>query len=137
VEGSGTVVELGPDLKIHHKVGDRVTVTGFGTWAEYALINSEYAVTIAPENSFEEAASSYVNPATVLTFIEQEVIKGGHKAVVHSAGASALGKILIRELKLRGGCSSRVLPLMKDVQSGSTKILQRGSLRVSVLDREY
>jgi len=74
-------------------------VHGLGTWAEYALINSEDAIPIPAENTLEEAASSWVNPATVVQMIEDEVKKGGHKAVIHSAGASTLGKMLIRELK--------------------------------------
>jgi len=75
---------------------------GFGTWAEYALINSEDAIRVPAENTLEEAASSWVNPATAVLMIKDEVIKGGHKAVIHSAGASALGKMLIKELKEAG-----------------------------------
>jgi len=99
LEGSGIIVEIGPDCNIPHKVGDRVAVHGFGTWAEYALINSENAFPVPAENTLEEAASSWVNPATVVLMIQDEVKKGGHKAVIHSAGASALGKMLIRALK--------------------------------------
>jgi len=77
-------------------------VLGFGTWAEYALINSEDAIRVPAENTLEEAASSWVNPATAVLMIKDEVIKGGHKAVIHSAGASALGKMLIKELKEAG-----------------------------------
>jgi len=82
--------------------GWTVGVDGLGTWAEYALIQSEDAIPVPAENTFEEAASSWVNPATVVKMIEAEVKKGGHKAVIHSAGASALGKMLIRELKEAG-----------------------------------
>jgi len=102
LEGSGVIVEVGPELVIPHKVGDRVAVTGFGTWAEYALIDSDFAFPIPAENTLEEAASSWVNPATVYLFVQTEVKKHGHKAVIHSAAASAVGKQLIRELKEEG-----------------------------------
>lgn len=101
-EGSGVIVEVGPELEIQHKVGDRVVIVGFQVWGEYALLKSDQVYNVLPENTLEEAATSFANQATVLRFIEHEVIKGGHKAVVHSLGASAVGKLLIRELKELG-----------------------------------
>jgi len=101
LEGSGTVVEVGPDCVMQHKVGERVSVLGIGTWGEYVLISSFTARTILPENSFVEAASHIINPATALLMC-QIVQKGGHKAVIHTAGASGLGKMLIRTFKEAG-----------------------------------
>ena len=98
-EGSGVIVEVGPELLVQHKVGDRVSVIGVGTWGEYVLIDSYSAFPISQENSLEEAASHWVNPATATLMIEEEVVKGNHKAVIHTAGASALGRMLIRYLK--------------------------------------
>jgi len=98
-EGSGVVVEVGPELEISHKVGDRVVVVTTGTYAEYVLAQSGDVFPILAENSFEESASTWTNPMTVMVMTENEVLKGGHKAVIHSAGASALGKMLIRHMK--------------------------------------
>jgi len=98
-EGSGTVVEVGPDCKIAFKSGDRVSVVAVaGTWAEYAVIDSDDAYPIAPENTFEEAACHWVSPGTTLLMVE-EVVKGEHKACIQSAAASAVGKMFIRTLK--------------------------------------
>ena len=99
LEGSGIIAEVGSDLIIPYKVGDRVSVVGGGTWGEYALFDSTSVVSILPENTLEEAASHFVNPGTVICMIEEEVLKGNHKAVIHTAGSSALGRMLIRYLK--------------------------------------
>lgn len=101
-EGSGVVEAVGTDLLLPHKVGDRVSVIGQGTWGEYVLLESHYAVPILPENTLEEAASHFVNPCTVICMVEEEVLKGGHKAVIHTAGSSALGRMLIKYLKQAG-----------------------------------
>jgi len=61
-----------------------------------------------PENTFEEASAHFVNPATVILMV-REVKKGGHKAVIHTAGASALGRMLIRALKEEGVKSINVV----------------------------
>jgi len=101
-EGSGTVVELGTDLETNHKVGDRVSVADTQIWGEYALVSANVAFPMLPDTTFEEAASHWVNPASVYAMIEEEVKNGGHKALIHTAGSSALGKMLIRFAKEKG-----------------------------------
>ena len=100
-EGSGTVVAIGTDLKISHKVGDKVHVTGFGSMADYYLAKSEDCSPILNNLSFEEASSHYINPATVY-YMGVRAERGGHKAAVHTVGSSQLGKMLIRYFKLKG-----------------------------------
>ncbi len=100
-EGSGTVVSVGTNLKVSHKVGDRVHVADAGTYGQFIISNSEYVSPILGDLSFEEAASHCVNPATVyLMGLKAE--EGGHKAAIHTAGSSALGRMLIRYFKHKG-----------------------------------
>jgi NADPH:quinone reductase-like Zn-dependent oxidoreductase len=45
--------------------------------------------------SFEAGASAIVNPVTVLTMLEEAKEKGA-KSVVHTAAASALGRMFVK-----------------------------------------
>lgn len=109
-EGSGTVEQVGENCVVPHKVGDRVAIVGAGTWTQYAVTPSEYAFPIFPENSFQDSASHFINPATVIVMMNT-LKEGGHKAVIHDAGASALGKMLIRLLKQEG--SIKIINLVR------------------------
>lgn len=103
-EGAGTVAQVGKKHEGRLKVGDRVSVVNdgkYGTWAEYTVTTGDKVFPIHPDNSFEEACSHFVNPATVLLMLK-EVQKEGHKAVVQSAAASSLGKMFIRVFKENG-----------------------------------
>ncbi|KAH9074579.1 hypothetical protein Ae201684P_022383 [Aphanomyces euteiches] len=79
-EGSGTVVASG------------------GVWAEYVAVNEFNCVTLPDDISFEGGSSCFVNPLTVVAFVEI-AIERRVKAIVHTAGASALGKMLIKHAK--------------------------------------
>jgi len=57
--------------------------------------------TVIEGNTLEESASHWVNPASVLCIMD-EVKKAGNKAIIHSAGSSSLGKMLIRVCKAEG-----------------------------------
>jgi NADPH2:quinone reductase len=100
-EGSGIIEEVGEDLLVSHKVGDRVSFVSKGSWAEYIITISELCIKIHEGNSMEIAASHFVNPGTV-AFMVDIVKKAGTKAVIHDAGMSSLGKMLIRCLKEEG-----------------------------------
>ncbi len=100
-EGSGTAVAVGQNLKNPYKVGDRVHVAELGTYGQYVLAETEYISPILGDLSFEEAASHYINPATVYMF-GQKIDEGGHKAAIHTVGASAIGRMMIRYFKEKG-----------------------------------
>jgi len=100
-EGSGIIIAVGEDLKVPHKVGDRVHLHYGWTLAEYVIHVSEEVSTIKGDLSYEEAASHIINPTTVSHMVSTAV-KGGHKAVISTAASSALGKMLIRALKEKG-----------------------------------
>ena len=100
-EGSGVVAAVGENLKVPYKVGDRVHITD-STWGQYMLANSEDISPILQDDlSFEDAASHFVNPATVY-YMGVLAERGNHKAAIHTAGASALGKMLIRHYEEKG-----------------------------------
>jgi NADPH:quinone reductase-like Zn-dependent oxidoreductase len=100
-EGSGVITEVGSDLTVPHNVGDRVALVSGGVWAKYCVVHAEYVFKLPDDISFEEGASHFVNPWTV-EYMIHEIKKGGYKAVIHTAGASALGKMLIRRTQNEG-----------------------------------
>lgn len=100
-EGSGTIVAVGENLLIPHKVGERVHVIGPGTYAEYCIASSENCLPIQGDLSFELASPHIVNPGTV-HYMGYLAKQGGHKAAIHTAGSSALGRMLIRYFKHLG-----------------------------------
>ncbi len=86
---------------IPHKEGDAVCIVSRGTWAEYALVQSELAFPISEGNSLQDAASHYINPCTVICMVDIAK-KAGAKTIIHDAGSSALGKMLIKICKEEG-----------------------------------
>ncbi len=100
-EGSGVIVAVGNDLKYPFKVGDRVHIWGAG-WGQYVLLESDRVSHILQNDlSFEDAASHWINPATVY-YMGVVAERGNHKAAIHTAGSSALGRMLIRYFKQKG-----------------------------------
>ena len=69
-EGSGEVVEVGEDLVVPHKVGDKVAFITKAAWAEYTLVESFMASPIISENSLKDAACNFINPGTVYCFLD-------------------------------------------------------------------
>jgi len=100
-EGSGEVVAVGEGLVVPHKIGDKVSIVTGGTWAEYAVVVSFMATPMLSENTFQDAACHFVNPGTVYCFLDL-LKKQNKKSVIHTAGASALGKMLIKACKAEG-----------------------------------
>jgi len=99
MEGSGTIVELGPGVdSSSYKVGEKVHVHAFGTHAQYALVDPSHVVPIKGDLSLEEAASHFVNPSAAAHFVALAQ-RGGHKAILSTAASSALGKMVIRAMK--------------------------------------
>ena len=97
-EGCGTVVSSGGGWLANRLVGKRVAgavQSGQGFWAEYVVLKAVEALPMPDEVSDESAASAFVNPLTALG-LARPVIKGRHRAMIHTAGASQLGRMLIR-----------------------------------------
>ena len=94
-EGGGTVVKAGKESGFSE--GDRVSCVaptkGDGTWSEYMVVPPENCIRLIDSVSLDEGSMLYVNPMTAYAMFE-EGRKKGHTAFVHTAAASALGKMI-------------------------------------------
>ncbi len=97
-EGVGIVDKAGPGLLGRWALGKRVAAINSrgGNWAEYAVIPARQARPIADDIPDEQAATFFVNPATVLAMVRHvlQVRKGDW--LLQSAAGSTLGKMIIR-----------------------------------------
>ncbi|MBC8504540.1 MAG: zinc-binding dehydrogenase [Chloroflexi bacterium] len=99
-EGSGTVVAIGPGAMGRYFLGKRVACLSNGkrdgTWAEYVVASTQGGVfPLNKSVSLEQGAMSVINPLTASAFLEITT-DGGHKAIVLTAAASALGQMVNR-----------------------------------------
>ena len=100
-EGSGTVVATGSGAMARFLKGKRVACTVAdarlpgGMWAEYVVTTAAMCVPLAKNVSLEQGAMMLVNPFSAWAMVE-EARKAGHKALVQTAAASALGKMVVR-----------------------------------------
>ena len=103
-EGAGQIVKLGegsPEALLNSKCGfssDVHSPTYIGSWGQY-FIGEVKGICPFPEHVEYNVIASYaVNPLTVCGFVDVAQ-KNGHKAIIHGAAASALGKQLVRFAK--------------------------------------
>jgi len=102
IEGSGVVVETGGGLLAWRLGGKRVAAAyKSGLWAQYACVPALNCIILPDDVSFDTGSMALVNPITVLGFID-EAQYGGHQNIVHTAAASALGKMLLRLAQKEG-----------------------------------
>jgi NADPH:quinone reductase-like Zn-dependent oxidoreductase len=99
-EGSGTVVAVGPGGMGRYFLGKRVACLwngeGDGVWAEYMVASTQGgALPLDKSVSLEQGSMSTINPMTATAFIEIAK-EGGHKTIVLTAAASALGQMVNR-----------------------------------------
>jgi NADPH:quinone reductase-like Zn-dependent oxidoreductase len=97
LEGSGTVVAVGSGLMARYLMGKRVAfiASGDGPWADYSLTHSNLALPLSASTALEEGAMSIVNPLTAVALLSI-ARDGGHKALVQTAAAGALGQMIVR-----------------------------------------
>src|SRR5579859_2740495 len=100
-EGSGTVVEACSGMMAGFLKGKRVAchasdpkIAG-GTWAEYLVTPASAAVPLRKEIDMEQGATMLVNPMTAWALVEA-ARQGSHPAIVQTAAASALGRMVVR-----------------------------------------
>jgi NADPH:quinone reductase-like Zn-dependent oxidoreductase len=99
-EGSGVVVSVGSEIR-HLKPGDRVACvagSGDGTWGEYLTTDENSCIPLLDKVSFDQGASLFVNPMTAWAMVNRGLDQG-HTGFVQTAGASALGKMVVRFCK--------------------------------------
>jgi len=97
-EGSGTVVAAGrgllPRLWLGKRVSCAVSATG-GAWAEYLAVSAKLCVPLKNTLSLEQGSMMLVNPLTALAFLDV-ARREKHAAIVNTAAASALGRMIVR-----------------------------------------
>src|SRR5215469_1034285 len=100
-EGSGTVVGAGPGMLPRFLKGKRVAcaaadpkISG-GMWAEYVVTSAKICIPLQKNVDLEQAAAMLVNPFTAWALMDI-ARRDGHRAVVQTAAASALGRMIVR-----------------------------------------
>ncbi|NJN25493.1 MAG: zinc-binding dehydrogenase [Cyclobacteriaceae bacterium] len=96
-EASGQVVATGDDWLSRRLLGKNVAcfapMDGDGSWAEYMVTKHTMAIPLRKSIDLEQGSMLMVNPLSSLAMIDIAK-KGGHKAIVNTAAASALGQML-------------------------------------------
>lgn len=102
-EGTGSVVAAGGGARAAALVGRRVSflASASGAWADYALTDATSCVAVDDGLRAEDAATLLVNPLTAVAMIDLAV-EAGASAVVLTAAASQLGRLLIPLACARG-----------------------------------
>ena len=95
-EGGGVIEDAGADAK--QLIGKTVGVAGGAMYSQYRCVPASSCLVMDDSTTSAEAASSFVNPLTVLGFIETMKIEN-HTAILHTAAASNLGQMLVKVCK--------------------------------------
>jgi NADPH:quinone reductase-like Zn-dependent oxidoreductase len=97
-EGVGVVDKVGPGLIGRWVEGKRVAVinSNGGNWAGYAVIPARQARPIPADIPDEQAATFFVNPATVLALVRHVLAVPKGEWLLQSAAGSTLGKMIIK-----------------------------------------
>ncbi len=97
-EGAGTVVASGGGLLAGWLKGKRVACAlqgnRDGTWAEYFAADAMMCIPLKRDLPIEQAAALTINPLTVMGLLDV-ARRSGHRAAVHTAAASQLGRMLL------------------------------------------
>lgn len=77
-------------------MGKRVTFVQdrSGTWAEYSITKPSQAFEIEEDVALHSAASGFINPLTAIGMTEIYNATQGKQGLIHTAAASALGRML-------------------------------------------
>jgi NADPH:quinone reductase-like Zn-dependent oxidoreductase len=97
-EGVGVVDEVGPGLLGRLVQGKRVVAINHagGNWAEYALLPARQARPVPDDIPDEQAATSFVNPASVLALSRHVLKVRRGDWLLQSAAGSTLGRMMIK-----------------------------------------
>jgi len=94
-EGAGRVVAAGSAPEAQALIGRTVAFRGGAMFATWRAAPARSVVPLPPGVAAEQGASFFVNPMTALAMVETMRTEG-HKAIVHTAAASSLGRMLNR-----------------------------------------
>ena len=106
-EGAGVVVDAGANAK--GLIGKTVGLAGGSMYSQYKSASAFNCLVMEDGTTPAEAASSFVNPLTALSFVETMKMEN-HSAIVHTAAASNLGQMLVKI------CKSDDIPLVNIVR---------------------
>lgn len=107
-EGAGIVVDAGNNSK--ELIGKTVGLAGGSMYSQYRCVPASSCLVMNDGTTPKEAASSFVNPLTALSFVETMKMEN-HSAIVHTAAASNLGQMLVKI------CKDENIPLVNIVRS--------------------
>jgi len=108
-EGAGVVVHAGSHVR--HLIGRTLAfLTTQGSYATHRVVNINDCIVVDEGVSAEVAAGAFINPLTALCMI-QTLRRDGHTALVHTAAASNVGRMLSRL------CVAEHVPLVNVVRS--------------------
>ena len=110
-----------------HLLGKRVTSNAGGMYAQYRLVKAATVLELPAGVTAAQGAAAFVNPLTVLGFIETARSEG-HSAIVHAAAASNLGQMLVK------ACRADGIGLVNIVRSQAQVDLLKGLGATHVLD---
>lgn len=119
-EGAGIVVATGDSDMAKALDGKLVGVTANGAgYAQYVKVPAMNCLPHKEGTTALQAASSFVNPMTVLCFLETMRMEN-HSAIIHTAAASNLGQMLVKH------CHNEDVPLVNIVRSPEQVAILQG-----------
>jgi len=93
-EGAGTVVAAGSAPQAQALLGQVVGVIGGEMYSQYRCLHVAQCQLLPPRITPSQGAAWFINPMTALCFLET-LRREGHRALVHTAAASNLGRMLV------------------------------------------
>jgi NADPH2:quinone reductase len=119
LEGAGVVVAAGQNAQA--AIGKNVAILSLakGLFGQYRTIPLAECTILPPGTTPVEGASPFVNPMTALAMTETLPLEG-HKALIHTAAASALGQMLVKI------CAEDGIPLVNVVRKQAQVDLLKG-----------
>lgn len=112
LEGAGVVVATGHGAS--HYLGKTAAVFGGAAYGEYCKVLPGDCIFFEAGFPADKAAASFVNPMTALSMIHS-MRRDGHNAIVHTAAASSLGRMLERL------CVDEGIPLINILRSAESQ----------------
>lgn len=104
-EGAGSVIESGGGVLgrwlLNKRVAFSVQSDADGAWAEYCVVDAKTCIPLKEEISFEQGSTLIINPLTALGLIDT-AIKGNHVAIIQTAAASQVGKMVVHLANEKG-----------------------------------
>lgn len=126
-EGAGVVIEAGSSEAAQALLGRTVAALGGAMYSQYRCVTVEQCLLLPEGATPAEGASSFVNPLTALGMVET-MRSEGHTALVHTAAASNLGRMLNRI------CQEDKIALVNIVRNQAQVDLLRGMGAAHVCD---